>query len=289
LSNPGVSINSFTQADIDSGSLVYLLDDSTATSDSFSFVVSDSDGASVGQATFEISVHVNPPDSIPIDIPEGEWPDEQPEDSSANLPEPDEPDETDETDEPDVEDETSAREEQAPEFEARELVLETRTEIRFDETVAPVEIVGADAVGGDSERSFTWHQEQRGAQPSLKAFAPAMSALDLDQVVAQALDDAQSEMRDLTPENQDSLRIWAARSERVVMAAGLGLAMALVRGGSLMALTASSVPIWKGLDPVAALLITDDRRKRVADDARFAERIEDETDGVGRVLDDEPQ
>jgi hypothetical protein len=278
LSSPGVSISSFTQADIDSGSLIYLLDDMTATSDSFSFVVSDSDGASIGQATFEISVYANPIDLTPFDLPEDQPAEESPEDSPVELAEPDQPV---------VEEETPDREEQGTEIEVRELVLETRTEFRFDESVASVAVFGADDVVGESERSFPWHQEQRDGQQVMRAFAAEISALDLDHAVQQALDDAQSEVGDLTLKNQESLMIWVARTERVVMAAGLGLAGALLRGGSLIAMTASSLPIWKGLDPVAALLISDDRRKRLADEAQFAERIEDETDGVGRVLDDE--
>jgi hypothetical protein len=61
----------------------------------------------------------------------------------------------------------------------------------------------------------------------------------------------------------------------------------LLRGGSLAALTASSMPIWKGLDPVGALLISDRDRDRRAEELRFARRLEDDTDDVGRVLDDD--
>ena len=53
---PGVSINSFTQAQIDSGQVVYVHNGSFTASDSFLFTVSDGAGGSIGATTFGITV-----------------------------------------------------------------------------------------------------------------------------------------------------------------------------------------------------------------------------------------
>jgi Ca2+-binding RTX toxin-like protein len=58
---------SFSQADIDSGLISYSHNDSETTSDSFSFTVSDGDGGTLGETTFDITV--NPVDDTPINVP----------------------------------------------------------------------------------------------------------------------------------------------------------------------------------------------------------------------------
>lgn len=113
------------------------------------------------------------------------------------------------------------------------------------------------------------------------------SVLQLQQQIELAIAESSSEREAGTSEATSELEIWVSRTESVVMAAGFGLVAALLRGGSLIAMAASSVPVWKGLDPVAALLVSDSRRDQRAAEIAFAERIEDETDDVGRILDDE--
>ena len=88
-------------------------------------------------------------------------------------------------------------------------------------------------------------------------------------------------------QQSDAVVVWIARAQTVMMAAGFGLVSALLRGGSLIALATSSLPLWKGLDPIAALLVSDGQRERVSSEHRFARRVEDETDDVGRILDDD--
>ncbi|NIR95301.1 MAG: hypothetical protein GWO08_17095, partial [Gammaproteobacteria bacterium] len=55
-SDPGNSISSFSQADIDSGLLVYVHDNSNTTSDSFSFDVDDGLGNVLSGQSFSITV-----------------------------------------------------------------------------------------------------------------------------------------------------------------------------------------------------------------------------------------
>ena len=53
---PGFSINSFTQAQIDAGQIVYVHNGSFTTSDGFTFTVSDGAGGNIGATTFGITV-----------------------------------------------------------------------------------------------------------------------------------------------------------------------------------------------------------------------------------------
>ena len=56
VTDPGVSITSFTQDDIDSNRLVYVHDDSNTTSDSFNFDVDDGQGNSVTGQSFALTI-----------------------------------------------------------------------------------------------------------------------------------------------------------------------------------------------------------------------------------------
>ncbi len=53
---PGVAITTFTQADIDAGWLVFVHSGAAATSDSFTFTVSDGAGGTIGASTFTLTV-----------------------------------------------------------------------------------------------------------------------------------------------------------------------------------------------------------------------------------------
>ena len=53
---PGVAITTFTQADLDAGRVIFVHSGAAATSDSFTFTVSDGAGGSIGTTTFAITV-----------------------------------------------------------------------------------------------------------------------------------------------------------------------------------------------------------------------------------------
>jgi hypothetical protein len=61
--NPGVSISSFTQADINAGRLIYRHNGSETTSDSFTFTISNGQGSSLTSKVFNLTV--TPVDDIP--------------------------------------------------------------------------------------------------------------------------------------------------------------------------------------------------------------------------------
>ncbi|MGQ0667845.1 MAG: cadherin-like domain-containing protein, partial [Nitrospiraceae bacterium] len=60
---PGVAINSFTQAQIDAGQVVYVHNGSFTVSDTFTFTVSDGAGGNIGATTFGITV--TPVNTVP--------------------------------------------------------------------------------------------------------------------------------------------------------------------------------------------------------------------------------
>ncbi|MFK7898944.1 MAG: tandem-95 repeat protein, partial [Myxococcota bacterium] len=287
--DPGVAIMSFTQADIDGGYLLYALDTEGATSDSFAFDVSDGSGGIMGAASYSLDIY-EVPTIIPIDPTDPTDPEPDPDPSPPTTdptdPDPD-PDPTPEPDPGDPSDPTDP--EDGPETDPNptppEILVETRLEFRqFDqtsETTDPDLDYTSPFIG---ERAVTTT-----ASPlALKSMeASKFSPIALENLVFDALELGDDDSVREDSSSADTLDIFVEQTERVVMAAGLGLVAALLRTGSLLALTASSVPLWKGLDPVAALLITDKRRDKLSDEAEFAERIEDETNDVGRILDDE--
>jgi hypothetical protein len=65
-----------------------------------------------------------------------------------------------------------------------------------------------------------------------------------------------------------------------------GFLTALLRGGSLLALTFSSLPLWNGFDPLAVLALTREERKKREEELREARRAEDRgAAGLGDLLD----
>jgi hypothetical protein len=103
------------------------------------------------------------------------------------------------------------------------------------------------------------------------------------------LDSALDALReDLTAEAD----VEEARSETVfanvramALALSTGLLTALLRGGSLLALTFSSLPLWKGFDPLAVLAMTSVERKRRQQEMEAEEAAENRD--VARLLDED--
>ena len=59
-----------------------------------------------------------------------------------------------------------------------------------------------------------------------------------------------------------------------------------MRGGSLAALAFSSLPLWRGVDPLAVLALSDEERERLQEDLKKAKEQEDEDEkAVGELLD----
>ena len=285
--NPGVWVTSFTQDDIDAGRLEYHLDAAASTSDSFDFDVVDPSGATLGSATFTLELFQLPFDTtLPIDLPDETDDDEEgEEDPSPPTNETPDPGDGGGADGGDPEPPAADPPVAGLPADLPAVLLETRIEIELALPGAPEAAVVA---GGGDAFAIPDRSEPDANRPEPRELMLSkMSPLDLEKRVLDAMSLADGEGMDDLSEVVQDVEIWVSKAEQVVMAAGLGLVAALLRTGSLLALTATSVPIWKGLDPVAALLISDDRRERIADEARFIERIEDETDDVGRILDED--
>ena len=58
--NPGSAITSFTQAEINAGSVVYVHNGSNTNSDAIAFTISDGANGTITGQTFNITVHDNP-------------------------------------------------------------------------------------------------------------------------------------------------------------------------------------------------------------------------------------
>jgi hypothetical protein len=275
---PGAVATTFTQEDITASRLSYVLD-TAATSDSFDFVVADASGAVVGEASFALQV-ASMPAAIPI---ESEEPPSSEATEEADLA----PIVAEAAPEPAGGD-SEELEPAAGEPPAPRVILETRTELRLG---VPIETAASaqPQERGPRERDLAAVAGDRrdGAFRAVEFEGRSLAPLQLQQTVDVALGQAREELERDSSARASEFAVWVARSESVMMAVGLGLVASLLRSGSLLALTVSSMPVWKGLDPVAVLMTDRQSLERRASELRFAERIEDETDGVGRVLDDD--
>ena len=101
------------------------------------------------------------------------------------------------------------------------------------------------------------------------------------------LDELRIEVQADAEAHLELLHAWVLRGESLIMALSTGLVAILLRSSALWAVALSSLPMWRRLDPVAVLGMSSDRRRSRADEVRFAEMLEDETTGVGKLLDEE--
>jgi hypothetical protein len=123
--------------------------------------------------------------------------------------------------------------------------------------------------GGDQRRT-----------PEHRAQAPAEGAL------YQALDQLRDRMaREADLAETPGHSVFAS-VRAMALVVSTGVLTALLRGGSLLALTFSSLPLWNGFDPLAVLALTREERKKREDELREAQRAEDRgAAGLGDLLD----
>ena len=108
----------------------------------------------------------------------------------------------------------------------------------------------------------------------------AIAALQIDR----ALDGVRDQLSDEDEIAQGESQTVFASVRAMALAVSTGSLAALLRGGSLLALTFSSLPIWNGFDPLAVLAMSTVERKRRADELRADEATEDEA--VARMFDE---
>ena len=76
--------------------------------------------------------------------------------------------------------------------------------------------------------------------------------------------------------------------EGLALMVSSSLLAAIVRGGSLVATALSSLPMWRRVDPLAVLALSDEERRKREMELRAAAAGEDEAEsGIGRLLDDD--
>jgi hypothetical protein len=143
----------------------------------------------------------------------------------------------------------------------------------------------ADAMGpGVVELAATEHEQGFGSDqrrtPEHRAQAPVEGAL------YQALDQLRDRMaREADLAETPGQSVFAS-VRAVALVVSTGVLTALLRGGSLLALTFSSLPLWNGFDPLAVLALTREERKKRGEELREAQRAEDRgAAGLGDLLD----
>jgi hypothetical protein len=115
----------------------------------------------------------------------------------------------------------------------------------------------------------------------------AVGRLMANQRMMDALDRVRQEIIDDSESRASEQRMSVTVMDSAALASSLGLLSILSRASSLAAAAMSSLPIWRGVDPLAVLAISEEERKQREKDLRDAQAAEDDADrAVGRLLDD---
>ena len=239
LNGVAMAVNdSFTQSDLDNNLVVYQ-PTGTAMSDQFGFVVSDSSGATLANNTFDIVVQLvqnnddsETDDGIPVN--DGETEEET------------KPEEKTETDSGGLTDGaagyvpfggTSAPQKPAP-------VLSINPVHEKPEQARPVE-----------KEEVVSEVEERKVETFSAVQVKSMDAL------WSAIDKMKQEMGGTSGEKMSptEFKVAAAKSSGVVLTAGV--VAWILRSGALLSSLMSTIPLWRGYDPLPILAYKDDEEK----------------------------
>ena len=111
-------------------------------------------------------------------------------------------------------------------------------------------------------------------------------AIVRNQQMMQALDQIRQELAEEAKLTAGEREEMVSTAEEVAVAFSAGLLGILLRGSSLAAVALTSLPIWRRVDPLAILALTDEERKRREEELRSARETEDSgEEAVGRLLD----
>jgi hypothetical protein len=102
--------------------------------------------------------------------------------------------------------------------------------------------------------------------------------------LTESLDEMRQDMMDASKTEEARNETLFASVRAMALAASSGALAAMLRGGSLLALTFSSLPLWNGFDPLAVLAMSSAERKRRKDELRAEEEGEDTA--VARIFDE---
>jgi hypothetical protein len=111
-------------------------------------------------------------------------------------------------------------------------------------------------------------------------------AIVRNQQMLQALDQIRQEMADHAELVEGESDLIVSAAEEVALAFSAGLLGILLRGSSLAAVALSALPVWRRVDPLAILALSDEERRKREEELRAARDTEDlSEEAVGRLLD----
>jgi hypothetical protein len=106
--------------------------------------------------------------------------------------------------------------------------------------------------------------------------------------LVEALDDMERTMREDAEEAQAERGLFFSSVQGLALVVSSSLVGALLRGGSLIAMALSSLPLWRWFDPLAVLALTETERRRQAEKLRAEAAAEGRTsEGLRRLLDED--
>ncbi|MHC5005331.1 MAG: cadherin-like domain-containing protein, partial [Planctomycetota bacterium] len=287
---PGVAVGAFSQADLDAGRAVYVRASGTATSDAFGFRVSDSAGSGPS-GTFTLDLATATTILGPADIMSTvqETPSEDPQTPEDPAPEastqeasPEEDrDPVDQAEEPQAAPESA---EGGPELPFTDPDLHGERPIfglpaSFDRDVQgqqrPSLTEVADAVSVWTERKVYGESTEQDLRASRQVWRPE----SLDQALTQLRRElSQSEGRRQGPEEMTIQTV-----ESVAIAISTGVIASILRSSSLWAAAASAMPLWRRVDPLVVLTVSNEEREKMLTELRSESKDEA---GVRRVFED---
>jgi hypothetical protein len=296
--SPGVAIGSFTQADLDAGRVVYVRVAALASSDAFGFQVLDGAGSGTS-GTFaldlaNIAAAPLPPELSPVEKATSSEPEEEPE-----------PETETETQEDTADEEAEEATSEDPVEEVVEDVVEVGeaapervgglpvSGIIPNATPGGAPIRGASGSATVNEHSVSilgranmeapgnWserapHQEltvqEYTVRPSVWQFGTLEDALDVFRREIAQEDGRRQGVEELTVQT----------IEGTALAISTSVLASLLRSSSLWAAAASAMPLWRRMDPLVVLSVSNEEREKMLTDLRSADSDEKRP---GRVLD----
>jgi VCBS repeat-containing protein len=230
--------DTFTQADLDNNNLVYQAS-GTVQTDQFGFTITDGAGGILANNTFDIFVQLaqtNADDTNPVDIVPPSEPDEEPA--------------------PEVTEETGGATDGAggngggyepfgttATEKPRPVLMNDTAEVRLQKPAQPVE---------KEVTEVTAPQVQTFSAVQLKSMDALWSAIDkMKQEMGGASEDGF-----VTTE----FKVAAAKSSGVVLTAGV--VAWVLRSGALLSSLMSTIPLWRGYDPLPILAYKDDEEEK---------------------------
>jgi hypothetical protein len=139
----------------------------------------------------------------------------------------------------------------------------------------------------DSDSSSELRRDSEALEFELSA--PQHAARDLEgfetPAMQEALERLQREMALDTLRRNREANIVVSTAEGTTLVVAAGVAGMLLQRGTLMALALSSVPLWRRVDPLVVLALSDEEREKREEELRAAEAEEDWSNAeIGRIL-----